>query len=89
MEVFLQLKDCFKNTKTKKDKENFKVNLVNVLQSLDEMIVRSNERLKDLNKSLEQSKGKLNELQLYENKYMKLIKEYNKEFNRSNKGYIG
>lgn len=85
----MQLKDCFKNTKTKKDKEAFKVNLVNVLESLNEMIVRSNERLKDLNKNLEKSKTKLNELQLYENKYMKLIKEYNKEFNRSNKAYIG
>jgi prefoldin subunit 5 len=76
------------NTKTKKDKESFRVNLVNVLESLDEMIVRSNERLKDLNKNLEKSKAKLNELQLYENKYMKLIKEYNKEFNKSNKGNI-
>lgn len=88
MEVFQQLKDCFKNTKTKKDKENFKTNLANVLESLDEMIIRSNERLKDLNKNMEKSKEKLNELQLYENKYMKLIKEYNKEFNKSNKAYI-
>lgn len=79
----MQLKDCFKNTKSKKDKEAFKVNLVNVMESLDEMIKRSNDKLKDLNKNLEQSKNKLNELQMYENKYMKLIKEYNKEFNRN------
>jgi len=53
------------------------------MESLDEMIKRSNDKLKDLNKSLDFSKNKLNELQMYENKYMKLIKEYNKEFNRN------
>lgn len=52
------------------------------------MIKKSSEKLKDLNKNLETSKAKLNDLQLYENKYMKLIKEYNKEFNKSNKSYV-
>lgn len=53
------------------------------MDSLDEMIKRSNDKLKNLNTSLEASKNKLNELQMYENRYMKLIKEYNKEFNRN------
>jgi hypothetical protein len=53
------------------------------MESLNEMIKRSNDKLKDLNKNLEVRKNKLNDLQMYENKYMKLIKEYNKEFNRN------
>ena len=52
------------------------------------MIKRSNEKIKEINNNLDSRKSKLNELQLYENKYMKLIKEYNKEFNKSNKGYF-
>lgn len=87
LEVFVQLKDAYKNCKTKKDKENFKENLAQIIDSLNESQKRSNEKLKLLGKNIEENNQKLNELQMYENKYMKLIKEYNKEYNKFNRVY--
>jgi chromosome segregation ATPase len=83
----VQLRDAFKNSKSKKDKEEFKGSLQNVLESLNETISRSTDRYKQLNKNIEECQNKLNELQLYENKYMKAIKEYNKEYNKFNRLY--
>jgi hypothetical protein len=87
LEMFVQLKDAYKNSKSKKDKENFKESLNSILESLSESLKRSTEKLRNFNKQIEDNQSKLNELQLYENKYMKLIKEYNKEYNKYNKGY--
>jgi hypothetical protein len=80
----VQLKDSYKNTKSKKEKEDFKENLTNVLNSLNDILLKSSDKLKVLNKNIEETHIKLNELQQYENRYMKLVKEYNKEYNRHN-----
>ena len=80
-EVFAGLRDAYKAGKTKKDKEEFKSSLKDLINSLSESIKKSGDRLKTLSKSVEEEGSKLSELQSYENKYMKLIKEYNKEYN--------
>ncbi len=87
LEMFVQLREAYKSSKSKKDKENFKESLNNVLESLGESLKRNAERIKTLSKNIEENQGKLNELQMYENKYMKLIKEYNKEYNKFNRSY--
>jgi hypothetical protein len=87
LEIFIQLKDAYKNSKSKKDKENFKESLNSVLSSITESVQKSTEKLKQFNKSIEDNQSKLNDLQIYENKYMKLIKEYNKEYNKINRTF--
>lgn len=87
LEIFIQLKEAYKNSKSKKEKEEFKQSLNSVLDSISESLSKSTDRLRQVNKQIEQAQTKLNELQLYENKYMKLIKEYNKEYNKFNRAY--
>ena len=79
------MRDSYKTSKTKKDKENFKQSLNDVLSSVAEILNKSSDKLKILNKSIEEAHRNLNELQQYENRYMKLIKEYNKEYNKFNR----
>lgn len=82
LDIFVQLKESYKASKSKKDKETFKETLNSVLSSLTESLTKNSERLKNHTKNLEEKSTRLNELQIYENKYMKLIKEYSKEFNK-------
>ena len=58
--------------------------MLNAFQNLVESIIRSTEKLADLTKDIDDNQKQLNDLQLYELNYMKLIKEYNKEYNRYN-----
>lgn len=89
LEMFVQLREAYKNSKSKKDKENFKESLNSLLESLSESLKRNSERIKNLSKMIDENQSKLNELQTYENRYMKLIKEYNKEYNKFNRSYSG
>lgn len=81
LEMFISLRDAYKSSKSKKEKEIYKQNLDSITLSLTESLKKNVDRLKSLSKTVEDQSQKLNELQLYENKYMKLIKEYNKEYN--------
>ena len=87
LEIFVQLREGYKQCKGKKDKENFKDSLKGVVDSLTESINKSKARLKTMNKEIEENQTKLNELQIYENKYMKMIKEYTREYNKYNRTY--
>jgi len=87
LEIFVQLREGYKQCKSKKDKETFKESLQGVMDSLTESVGKSKARLKQMNKQIEENQTKLNELQLYENKYMKLIKEYTREYNKYNRTY--
>jgi hypothetical protein len=84
-DIFTQLKEGYRQCKVKKDKENFKDTLVTLLQSLSDTITNTSTRIKQTNSSIENLQIKLNESQSYENRYMKLIKEYNREYNKLNK----
>jgi hypothetical protein len=81
-DTFLNLKNVYKELKTKKDKENFKVSLEGILTSVTESALRSGNRLLELNKNLETAKVEVIQKQEYEQKYMKLVKEYNREYNK-------
>ena len=81
---FMELRNLYKTLKNNSEKEDFKVTLLNAFQNLVESIIRSTEKLADLTKDIDDNQKQLNDLQLYELNYMKLIKEYNKEYNRYN-----
>lgn len=82
LDTFNNLKSVYYELKTKKDKENFKTSLENILTSVTESSMRSSDRLVQLNKELEEIKDELMNKQEYEQVYMKLVKEYNREYNK-------
>ncbi len=79
------MKNNYKDCKSKKDKENFKESLLNVIEALTESLSKTSERLKVNMKAIEDGQNKLITLQQYESNYMKLIKEYNKEYLKYNR----
>lgn len=81
---FMDLKNLYKTLKNKREKEDFRITLLNAFQDLADSIIRSTEKLRELNKDIDDNQKQLNDLQLYELNYMKMIKEYNKEYNRYN-----
>lgn len=81
-ETFNNLKSVYKDLTTKREKEDFKLSITTVLSSVDEMLNKTKQRLVKLTNDLEFSKEEFIKLQDYEQKYMKLIKEYNREYNR-------
>ena len=83
-EVFIDLKTMYRNIKKKHEKENFKITLNNVYNTLVESITKSGNKLTEMNKDIDNNNKTLNDLRLYESNYMKLIKEYNKEYNKYN-----
>ena len=74
----------YRNIKKKHEKENFKITLNNVYNTLVESITKSGNKLTEMNKDIDNNNKTLNDLRLYESNYMKLIKEYNKEYNKYN-----
>ena len=80
----MDLKNLYKTLKNKREKEDFRITLLNAFQDLADSIIRSTEKLRELNKDIDDNQKQLNDLQLYELNYMKMIKEYNKEYNRYN-----
>jgi len=83
-EVFIDLKTMYRNIKKKHEKEDFKITLNNVYNTLIESITKSGNKLTEMNKDIDNNNKTLNDLRLYESNYMKLIKEYNKEYNKYN-----
>ncbi|MCQ2820822.1 MAG: hypothetical protein MJ252_26480 [archaeon] len=84
MQDFMGLKEIYKSLKSKRDKEEFKVTLNNSYNNLAGPIEKSSDKLKEMNMYIESYQTQLGEFQLYELNYMKLIKEYNREYNRYN-----
>lgn len=82
LQSFISLKNLYKILKNKRDKEDFKVTLLNAFNNINVSINKSNDKLKQMDNDINAYQTELNNLQLYELKYMKLIKEYNKVFNQ-------
>lgn len=80
--VFIDLRNMYQGLKSKSDKENFKVTLTNVLNSLKPSLDNSNKKLKEYNEDIDKCQKQLNDLRLHEANYLRLIKEYNKEYNK-------
>lgn len=88
MQTFIDLREVYKNLKSKKDKENFKNTLQEVLENVEESAKRSSNKPTALRKDVDSLKSKLIQHQEYEQKYMRLVKEYNREYNRIYSGNI-
>ncbi len=82
LQTFVDLKEVYTNLKSKKDKENFKKTLEDVLNNVLESSKKSSVKPANLAKELETLKEKVIVHQEYEQKYMKLVKEYNREYNK-------
>lgn len=82
LDTFVQLKTFYKDLKSKKEKESFKASLDGVQSGVADSATRSGNRLNQLHKDLEQAKNDFVQKQEYEQNYMKLVKEYNREYNK-------
>jgi hypothetical protein len=82
LQTFVDLKEVYSNLKSKKDKENFKKTLEDVFNNVFESSKKSSIKPANLSKELEIFKEKVIVHQEYEQKYMKLVKEYNREYNK-------
>lgn len=82
LQTFVDLKEVYTNLKSKKDKENFKKTLEDVFNNVLESSKKSSIKPGNLGKELETLKEKVIVHQEYEQKYMKLVKEYNREYNK-------
>ncbi len=81
-QTFMDLKDVYNSLKQKKEKENFKKNLEELVKGVVDSANRSGEKPISLNKELEKVKKQFMEYQEYEQKYMMLVKDYNREYNK-------
>ena len=79
--VFEDLKNIYQGLK-QKDKDKFKVTLNNVYQGLVPSLTGSTKRLKELIENIDKNQKQLNDFRLHESNYLRLIKEYNKEYNK-------
>ena len=79
--VFEDLKNIYQGLKPK-DKDKFKVTLNNVYQGLVPSLTGSTKRLKELIENIDKNQKQLNDFRLHESNYLRLIKEYNKEYNK-------
>ena len=79
--VFVDLRNMYQGLKPK-DKEKFKVTLNNVAEGLAPSLNNSNNKLKELFEGIDKNQKQLNDFRLHEANYLRLIKEYNKEYNK-------
>ena len=79
--VFEDLMKIYQSLKPK-DKDKFKVTINNVYQSLGTSLESSNKKLKELFENIDKNQKQLNDYRLHESNYLRLIKEYNKEYNK-------
>ena len=82
--AFTELKNFYNGFKKASEKEQVKNTILNIYNPLVPMINNSNNKLKDINCDIDSYQKTLNDLRMYESNYMKLIKDYNKEFNKYN-----
>ena len=79
--VFEDLMKIYQSLKPK-DKDKFKATINNVYQSLGPSLENSNKKLKELFENISKNQKQLNDYRLHESNYLRLIKEYNKEYNK-------
>ena len=79
--VFVDLRNMYQGLKPK-DKEKFKTTLNNVTEGLAPSLNNSNNKLKELFEGIDKNQKQLNDFRLHEANYLRLIKEYNKEYNK-------
>ena len=88
IELLKQKKTDFEDLKTiyqglkPKEKDKFKVTINNVSQGLVPSLTGSSKKLKELVENIDKNQKQLNDFRLHESNYLKLIKEYNKEYNK-------
>ena len=79
--VFEDLKTIYQGLKPK-EKDKFKVTINNVSQGLVPSLTGSSKKLKEFVENIDKNQKQLNDFRLHESNYLKLIKEYNKEYNK-------
>ena len=79
--VFEDLMNIYKGLKPK-EKDKFKATLNDVTQSLGPSLTNSSNKLKELVENIDKNQKQLNDYRLHESNYLRLIKEYNKEYNK-------
>ena len=79
--VFIDLRNMYQGLKPK-EKDKFKVTLNNVANGLAPSLTNSEKKLKELFESIDKNQKQLNDFRLHEANYLRLIKEYNKEYNK-------
>ena len=79
--VFEDLKNLYQSLKPK-EKDKFKITLNNISNSLRPSLDGSNKKLKELSETIDKNQKQLNDFRLHESNYLRLIKEYNKEYNK-------
>ena len=79
--TFSDLRNLYQNLKPK-EKDKFKNTLINVTDNLAPSLNSSNKKLKELFEGIDKNQKQLNEYRLHEANYLRLIKEYNKEYNK-------
>jgi hypothetical protein len=80
-QVFTDLRTMYQGLKPK-DKDKFKNTLLNVADGLAPSLNNSNTKLKELFEGIDKNQKQLNDFRLHEANYLRLIKEYNKEYNK-------
>jgi len=80
-QVFNDLKKMYQSIKPK-EKDKFKVTINNVTLSLGPSLTNSSNRLKEYSENIDKNQKQLNDYRLHESNYLRLIKEYNKEYNK-------
>ena len=84
LEEFEQLRDYYKSLRKKHDKEDFKRHLDQAHDALKPAIEKSSDRLREILKDIDDNQIKVSDYQSFELRYMKMVKEYNKEYNKYN-----
>ena len=79
--VFVDLRKMYQGLKPK-EKDKFKITLNNVADGLAPSLNNSKNKLQELYESIDTNQKKLNDYRLHEANYLRLIKEYNKEYNK-------
>jgi hypothetical protein len=79
--TFSDLRNLYQSLKPK-EKDKFKNTLINVTDNLAPSLNSSNKKLKELFEGIDKNQKQLNEYRLHEANYLRLIKEYNKEYNK-------
>ena len=79
--VFVDLRKMYQGLKPK-EKDKFKITLNNVADGLAPSLNNSKNKLQELYESIDKNQKKLNDYRLHEANYLRLIKEYNKEYNK-------
>jgi len=79
--TFIDLRNLYQSLKPK-EKDKFTITLKNVEDNLAPSLNNSHKKLKELLEGIDRNNKQLNDYRLHESNYLRLIKEYNKEYNK-------